>query len=155
MLRSQHRRARNGWTRRRTRLGDAGGERHRSGAEEDDLAVAEVGTGHGRAGGRARPRVGGAAVAVVNDLRRSDPSTPQAEELFQGGRLVVNIRDDPGLDHSRLFLRPVDAGAWIVLTLDGDKYAEKFDDYARVRVPRVTGPESDPSNSIVAGPSGT
>ena len=40
-----------------------------------------------------------------------------------------------GWDHSRLFLWPIDATTWIVLTPDGDENAERLADYSRVRVP--------------------
>ena len=50
---------------------------------------------------------------------------------------MVNFRDDPRWDHSRLFLWPINANSWIVLTPDGDKHAEKFGDYSRMRVPPV------------------
>ena len=59
---------------------------------------------------------------------------PQAGELLPGGRLVLNFHDDPGWDHSRLFLWPIDATTWIVLTPDGDKFAERFADFSRMRV---------------------
>ena len=47
---------------------------------------------------------------------------------------MVNFHDDPGWDHSRLFLWPTDANTWIVLTPDGDKYAEKISGYSEMRV---------------------
>ena len=73
----------------------------------------------------------GAVVAVVSDQSRSvSRSPPCAGGTSTGGRVVVNFRDD----HSRLLLWPVDAGAWIVLTLGGDMYAERCVNYARVRV---------------------
>ena len=65
----------------------------------------------------------------------SNARNPQAGELLPGGRLVVNFHDDPRRDHSRLFLWPIDATTWIVLTPDGDEYAERFADYSRMRVP--------------------
>ena len=37
----------------------------------------------------------------------SNSRNPQAGELLTGGRLVVNFHDDPGWDHSRLFLWPL------------------------------------------------
>ena len=43
----------------------------------------------------------------------SNSRNPQAGELLPGGRLVVNFHDDPGWDHSRLFLWPIDASTWI------------------------------------------
>ena len=64
--------------------------------------------------------------------------TPQAGELLLEGRLAVNFRDDLGWDHSRPFLWPVDADAWIVLAPGWNHHAEKLDDCARVRVRPVS-----------------
>ena len=47
---------------------------------------------------------------------------------------MVNFQDDSGWDHSHLILWSVDADAGIVLTSEGDKYAERFEDHAWVRV---------------------
>ena len=130
----------------RSQLGDAEGERHRDSAEEDDLAVAETASGHGRAGGRAGRglvrsgtlRLDGVAALLPPSATSHgtfpDPRTPQAGELVPGVRLVVNFQDDSGWDHSHLILWSVDADAGIVLTFEGGNYAERFEDRARVRV---------------------
>ena len=85
----------------------------------------------------------------------SNSRNPQAGELLTGGRLVVNFHDDPGWDHSRLFLWPTYANTWIVLTLDCDKYAEKISDYSKMRVPPPPGesetPEIGSVDSVVVG----
>ena len=69
-------------------------------------------------------------------------------ELLSGGCLVVNFRDDPGWDHSRLFLWPINANTWIVLTPDGDKYAENFGGYSRMRVPPIGESETPEIGSV-------
>ena len=78
----------------------------------------------------------------------SNPRNPQAGELLPGGCLVVNFHDDIGWDHSRLFLWPITANSWIVLTPDGDKYAEKFSDCSKMRVPLIGESESPKIESV-------
>ena len=73
---------------------------------------------------------------------------PQAGELLPGGRLVVNFHDDPGWDHSRLFLWPIDATTWIILTPDGDKFADRFAGYSRMRVLPLGGDEMPEVGSV-------
>ena len=114
---------------------------------KNDSAVAEVHLGIGRPGGtrcrkwcsRFCPSVGwcGACVADGSDRKTNDlPFT-----LTAGGRTPPwrtssgDFFDDPGWDHFRLFLWPLDATSWIVLTPDADKYAERFAEYSRMRVP--------------------
>ena len=72
----------------------------------------------------------------------------QAAELLPGGRLVVNFRDDPGWDHSRLFLWPIGANTWIVLTPDGDSHAEKFSDCSKTRVHPIGKGETPETGSL-------
>ena len=84
----------------------------------------------------------------------SHSRNPQASELLPGGGLVVNFHDDPRWERSRLFFWLIDATTWIVRTPDGDKYAERFADYSRMRVPllvEATCPRLVPLNSIVVG----
>ena len=78
----------------------------------------------------------------------SIPRNPQAGELLPGGRLVVNFHVDPGWDHSRLFLWPIDATTWIVFTPDGDKHAERSADYSRMRVRPLGGGEMPEVGSV-------
>ena len=78
----------------------------------------------------------------------SNSPNPQAEELLSGRRLVVNFGDDLGSDHSRLFLWPINANTWIVLTPDCDKYAEKLSEYSEMRVPPI-GEGETPKNVSV------
>ena len=96
---------------------------------ENGLAVAEVHPGNGRPGGRTARNVTRDDARLLDDVAPvlpttatgratiSDSRNSQAGELLPGGRLVVNFYDDPGWDHSRLFLWPIDANTWIVLTL--------------------------------------
>ena len=60
----------------------------------------------------------------------------------------MNFHDDPSWDHSRLFLWPIDANPWIVLTPDGDKYAENFSDYSKMPVPRIGEGETPEIGSV-------
>ena len=78
----------------------------------------------------------------------SNSRNPQAGGLIPGGRLVVNFHDDSGWDHARLFLWPIDGTTWIVLTPDGDKYAERFADYSSMRVPSLGGGEMPEVGSV-------
>ena len=48
---------------------------------------------------------------------------------------MVSFHDDPGWDHSRLVLWPIDASTWIILTPDGDNYGEKCGNYSKMRAP--------------------
>ena len=114
-----------------------GGEREGSDGEEIGLAVADV---HPRTD---RPRrratrglrrddsllLGGVAPVLPSSTSEEratpNPRHTQAEGLIPRGRLVVNVHDDPGWDHSRLVLCPIDASTWIISTPDRDKYAEK------------------------------
>ena len=110
---------------------------------ESGLAVAEVHPGNGRSGGRAtrddaRLLDDVAPVLLTAATERgtiSNSRNPQAGELLFGGCVVVNFHDDLGWDHSRLYLWPINANTWIVLIPDGDKYAEKFSDHSKTRVP--------------------
>ena len=61
---------------------------------------------------------------------------------------MVNFHDDPGWDHPRLSLWPIDATTWIVHTPDGDKCAERFADYSRMRVPLLGGSEMPAVGSV-------
>ena len=120
--------------------GDDGRGGDRGNGGEDGLAVAEVHPGLGRPRGRAARNVIRDDARVLDDvvpvLQRaatgrgtiSNSCNLQAGELSPGGRLVVNFHDDPGRDHSRLFLWPLDASTRIVITPDGDKCAENFSD---------------------------
>ena len=60
----------------------------------------------------------------------------------------MNFHDDPNWDHPRLFLWPIDANAWIVLTPDSDKYVETLSDYSKMRVPPI-GEVETPENGFV------
>ena len=83
--------------------------------------VAEVCLGTGRSGGRATRNITRDDTRLLDDVAPVLPSTttergpisssrnPQAGELLPGRSLVVNFRGDPGWDHSRLFLWPIDA----------------------------------------------
>ena len=144
-----------------------GGDRGNGG--KNCLAVAEVHPGTGRPGGCAAQNAIRDDARLLDDVappllptaaigRRpiSNSRNPQAGELLPGGPLVVNLPDDPCWDHSRLFLWPIDATTWIVLTSDGVKYAERLADYSRARVlPHLGGggetPEGALSNLIVIG----
>ena len=100
--------------------------------------MAEVHPGIGRLGGRAARNVIRDDTRLLDDVAPVLPTAatgrgtitnsrnPQTGELLPRGRLVVNFHDDPGRDNSRLFLWQIDASTWIVLTPDGDKYAEIF-----------------------------
>ena len=128
--------------------------------EKHGLAVAEVHPGNGRPGGRAARNVIREDARLLDDVALVLPTTAtgrrtifnsrnsQAGELLPGGRLVVNFHDDPGWDHSRLFLWPIDANTWIVLTLDGDTHVEKFSDYSKMRVPPVGEGETPEIGSV-------
>ena len=121
-----------------------GGDRGKGG--EIGLAVAEVHPGLSRPRGRAARNVIRDDARVLDDVAPvllsttpergsiSNSRNPQAGELSPGGRLEVNFHDDPGRDHSRLFLWPLVASTWIVITPDGDKYAENFSDQSKMRV---------------------
>ena len=107
--------------------------------------MAEVRLGNGRLGGRAARNVIHDDARLLEDVAPVLPTTATGRrtisnsrnskegELLPGGRLLVSFHDDPGWDHSRLFLWPIDANTWIVLTPDGDKYAEKLLDYSKMR----------------------
>ena len=142
--------------------GDDGRESDRGDREESCLAVAQVDSARGRSGGRAARNLIGDDTRLLDDVAAVPSSTTiekgKYHQLKQfasgrgrappGGRLVVNFRDDPGWDHSRLFLWPVDANTWMVLTPDGDKCAEKFSDYSRVRVPLIVEGETPETGSV-------
>ena len=123
--------------------------------------MTEVHSGTGRSGGLAARSLTRDDARLLDDVAPVLPLTtsergtisnsrnPQAErELLSGGRLVVNFRDDPGWDHSRLFLWPFNANTWIVLTPDGDRYAEKFGGYSRMRVPPIGESETPEIGSV-------
>ena len=126
--------------------GEDGRGADRGNGGRSGLAVAEVHPGFGRPGGRVARNVIRDDARLLDDVASELPTAaigrgticnsrnPQAGELLPGGRLVLNFHDDPGWDHSRLFLWPIDATTWIVLTPDGDKFAERFADYSRMRV---------------------
>ena len=140
--------------------GDHGRESDRMTVRRVGLAVADVDSGTGRSGGRAARSLTRVDTRLLDDVATVLPSTttetrtitnscnPQAGELLPERRLVVNFRDDSRCDHLRLFLWPVDANTWIVLTPDGDKYAEKFCDYSRVRVPPIGEGETPEIGSV-------
>ena len=80
----------------------------------------------------------GACVVDDGDRKRNDVQFTQSASGWApswrafGGQLSRR----PGLGPpTELFLWPIDANAWIVVNPDGDKYAVKFSDYSKMRVP--------------------
>ena len=148
-------------------VGKSEGESDGDDGEETGLAVADVHPRTDRPRRRAtrglrrdNSRLLGDVTPVLpsstGEKRASpNPRHPRTEELIPGGRLVVGFHDDPGWDHSRLFLWPIDASTWISLLSDGDKYAENFVIIQKcARLPSVTTghPRLILSSSVSIGP---
>ena len=94
--------------------------------------MAEVHLGIGRSGGRATRN-------IIRDVARLLLPTAATER----GTISNSRNRDP-----RLFLWPIDANTWIVLTPDSDKYAESLSDYSKMRVPPI-GEVETPENGFV------
>ena len=139
---------------------DGGRESDRHDGGESSLAVAAIYPGAGRSGGRATRSLTRDDTRLLDDVARVLPSTTtergtitfsrstQAWKLLSRGRLVVNFGDNPSCDHSRLFLLPISAKTWIVLTPDGDKHAQKFSEHSKMRMPPIGEGETPEIGSV-------
>ena len=68
-----------------------------------------------------------AAGRVALPLADLSPSGAELRSQFRPGlRLLVSYETDPGWHHERVLLAPVIDDDWMVLTADGDVYAESF-----------------------------